>query len=251
MSSKLAASALSWWRDAGVDVIVGETPRDWLNPAAVAPSEAPPPAPTLLSPAPAPSPFEPIPATLDRFREWLLESPNVPGASPSVPRIGPSGDPASDLMVLVDMPSAQDVTGGKLLSGEAGALFDRMIEAMFALNERTKGRGRSAVYLASLSPARTATGRLEPDDARRLADIARHHIGLVAPRALLLFGDTCAKALTGMAVAHARGRWHETETKAGKIKTLVTIRPEKLMTQPALKKLAWEDLQRLMEGYEP
>jgi hypothetical protein len=29
---------------------------------------------------------------------------------------------------------------------------------------------------------------------------------------------------------------------------LVTIRPEKLLSQPALKKLAWEDLQLLIEG---
>jgi DNA polymerase len=253
MSSDWAASALSWWREAGVDVIVGETPRDWLNPAAVAPSETPSPDPVAHSPAfaPAPAPSEPIPDTLERFRDWLLESPDVPGVSPAVPRVGPSGDPASDLMVLVDMPSVQDVAAGKLLSGEPGALFDRMIEAMFALDERTKGRDRSTIYLASLSPVRTATGRLDPDHARSLADIAHHHVGLIAPRTLLLFGDSCAKALVGTAVASARGRWHETETKAGKIKTLVTIRPEKLMTQPALKKLAWEDLQRLMEGYQP
>jgi len=40
------------------------------------------------------------------------------------------------------------------------------------------------------------------------------------------------------------------ETAADKIRTLVTIRPEKLVIQPGLKKLAWADLQRLKEELE-
>jgi uracil-DNA glycosylase len=61
---------------------------------------------------------------------------------------------------------------------------------------------------------------------------------------VLLFGDICGKALVGAPVAGARARWHE----IGGIKTLVTIRPEKLLTQPALKALAWADLKMLMEA---
>ena len=34
MASNWAASALDWWQEAGVDVIVGETPREWLSPKA-------------------------------------------------------------------------------------------------------------------------------------------------------------------------------------------------------------------------
>jgi len=67
------------------------------------------------------------------------------------------------------------------------------------------------------------------------------------PKALLLFGDAASKALLGAPIAEARGKWHELATQAGKIRTLVTIRPEKLDRQPGLKKFAWEDLQRLRE----
>ena len=148
-------------------------------------------------------------------------------------------------MVMVDMPSAEDVAAGRLLSGEAGKLFDRMMSAM------TPPRGRDSLYLAPLSPARTATGMLGPEDAAELARIALHHVGLIAPRALLLFGDACSKALLGVPVAKARGRWLELATPTGKVRALATIRPEKLLAQPTLKKLAWEDLQRLMEGLNP
>jgi DNA polymerase len=220
MSSSWAASALDWWEEAGVDTIVGETPRDWLNPAA-RPAAAP------AEPAPPP-----LPETLDALRDWLATSADLPFATPSASRAAPAGEPASGLMVLVDMPSAD----GGLLSGEAGALFDRMLAAI--------GRGRDSIYLAPLSPIRTPTGAIDAASAARLAEIARRHIGLAAPRALLLFGDICGKALVGAPVAGARAKWHDVDG----IKTLVTIRPEKLLTQPALKALAWADLQMLREA---
>ena len=141
MASSGAASALSWWQDAGVDVIVGETPRDWLKPAAPPAAAA---APT------SPARTEAMPETLDAFQTWLIESPGLPLAAPGAPRVGPSGDPASGLMVLVAMPSAEDVAAGTLLSGEPGILFDRMLKAI--------GRDRGSIYLAPLSPVRTATG---------------------------------------------------------------------------------------------
>ena len=62
MTSSWAASALDWWQEAGVDMIVGETPRDWLNPKAKA-------APAEVAPPPAA-----LPDTLDAFRDWLAGS---------------------------------------------------------------------------------------------------------------------------------------------------------------------------------
>ncbi len=227
MSFDWAASALSWWEEAGVDTIVGEEPRDWLNPKAKAADEKPAPAPDRL------------PGTIEDFHAWLATTDALPFATPAAARTGPAGDPASGLMVLTDMPSAE----GGLISGEAGALFDRMLTAM--------GRDRGTIYLAALSPIRTPTGAIDDKSAAKLAEIARHHIGLARPSALLLFGDACGKALVGSAVAGARARWHEIQTAEGPIRTLVTIRPEKLVKQPALKALAWADLQMLMEELKP
>jgi len=228
MSSSLAASALSWWEEAGVDVVVGEEPRDWLNPKAKA---------TAAEPS-APPP-DALPDTLAGFQAWLAETDKIPFATAGAPRAAPTGDPAAGLMVMTDMPS---IDGG-LVSGEAGALFDRMLAAI--------GRDRATIYLAPLSPIRTATGAIDAASAVKLADLARHHIGLAAPKVLLLFGDLCGKALVGSAVAGARARWHDLATAAGPIRTLVTIRPEKLVDRPALKKFVWDDLQMLMEEVKP
>ncbi len=229
MSSSAAASALSWWEEAGVDTLVDEAPRDWLQSTKPAPVAAP-----------EPEPIPALPDTIDGFRAWLTDPASLPLGALLAPRIGPSGDPASGLMVMIDMPGQADFAADALLSGAPGELFDKMMAAI--------GRSRDSLYLASLSPLRTPTGALDSGETAKLAEIARHHIGLVRPRALLLFGDACAKALLGGAVTTARGRWHDLDTPAGPVRTVTTIRPEKLALVPGLKKLAWDDLQMLKEG---
>jgi DNA polymerase len=227
MTAGWAESALQWWQEAGVDTIVDERPRDWLKPGRPQPA------------APGPVPAAPeLPDALDAFQAWLATSPDIPFAGPAVRRDLPTGDPHAGLMVIVDMPSLE----GGLLGGQAGALFDRMLGAI--------GRSREIIYLASLSPIRTPSGKIDEASLARLGEIARHHIGLVAPKAALLFGDACGKALLGTPVAGGRAKWHEITTKSGPVKALVTIRPEKLDEMPRLKKLAWADLQLLADALQ-
>jgi len=226
MSGDWAASALGWWRDAGVDTIVAEAPRNWLKPAATETTLA------AETPVTAGAGW---PDEIAALRRWLAEDPDLPLATATARRFMPEGDPAADLMIFIAMPGRE-----ALVDGAEADLLDGMLRAI--------GRGRDSVYLAPLSTVRTATGRLSTDDLRRLAPLARHHVGLVRPRALLLFGDACAQALLGAPVAKTRGRWHEAETPAGPIRAVATIRPEDMTRTPGLKKLAWADLQMLMEG---
>lgn len=224
MSTEQAASALSWWQEAGVDTLIAEEPRDWLKP------KAPPAAPATVADTPATT--TKLPDTLHAFQGWWravsLPFPTI-GA-----RLDPAGDPASGLMVITDMPAP----AGTWFDGEADPLFDRMMEKI--------GRARDSLYLATLSPAR-APSRPDPAALQQLADYARHHIGLVAPRAVLLFGDLCASALLGAGVANTRGRWHAIETRAGPIKALATIRPETLVGGRQLRHVVMEDLELLMK----
>lgn len=229
MSAELAASALAWWQEAGVDAAVAEQPCNWLKPKTATSSLA-------AAPEIAPASAAP-PDTLDAFRSWLR---TVALPCPTVgTRLDPAGDPFGDLMVMTDMPAQS----GGWFEGEADPLFDRMMTAI--------GRHRDKLYLAALSPARAMQMRLDSASEHRLAELARHHIGLVRPRALLLFGDMCAQALLGESVARTRGRWHQVETPGGPIRTLATIRPEQVARQPSYRKFVWDDLQMLMEALNP
>jgi DNA polymerase len=231
-AAETAASVLQWWSDAGVDVLVEEAPRDWLKPPAKA---APPPA----AQADALETEDRLPDQLNLFHAWLAETDKLPYASPSAPRVCPSGNPESGLMVLTDMPTGEDCTAGILISGEAGRLFERMLAAI--------GRDRGSIYLAALSCLRSPDGRFNTESAKSCAALARHHAGLAMPKALLILGDACSKALLGLPLVQARGRWHEVATHAGPVKALVTLPPSYLLNQPAAKAHAWADLQRLIE----
>jgi DNA polymerase len=208
-------------------VLVDEEPRNWLRPKT----------PAIASAQPH---EEALPNQLDLFHAYLRDNGSLPFAAPASPRVCPAGDPASGLMMLTDMPAADDCTAGTLLSGEVGRLFDRMLTAI--------GRDRDSIYLASLSCLRSPAGAFAGESALQCATLARHHIGLVRPKALLLFGDTCAKALLGLSVMQGRGRWHEISTHAGQIPTVMTFHPQRLVEQPSFKAAAWADLQLLMQG---
>jgi DNA polymerase len=228
-----AVSLLQWWSDAGVDCLIDEAPRDWLRPEPekVAPIDAVAAAPEAKAGA--------LPDQLELFHSFLAEDASLPFHAAAAPRVCPAGDPMSGLMMLTDMPATEDCSTGILLSGEAGTLFDRMLAAI--------GRDRSSIYLAALSCLRSPSGSFTQESAARCATLARHHIGLAAPKAVLLLGDTCSKALLGLATIQARGRWHEISTHAGDIPAMTSFHPSYLLDQPSAKKHAWADLQMLME----
>ena len=245
-----AESLLAWWRDAGVDCAVQEEPRDWLKPVAPTPDSTLVPsevegrgsgagAGALRLRSGRAEVSEPLPDQLPLFHDWLRASDALPYATPNAPRVCPSGDPASGLVVMTAMPSVEDCAAGAMLSGAAGRLFDRMLAAI--------GRSRDTSYMAGLSCLRPASGRLDPAGATRCAEIAKHHLGLVQPKAVLLLGDASARALLGLGAAEARGKVHRIATPAGEIAAVVTLHPDYLLGQPAAKALAWADLQLLRE----
>ena len=237
------AGTLEWWVEAGVDCLMQDEPRQWLKgpepPPALA--DAKPRGPSALPSRDSdlPQAEAVYPDQLPLFHEWLRTSDAIPYAAPAAPRVCPSGDPAAGLMVLAGMPSTEDCGSGALLSGAAGRLFDRMLAAI--------GRSRETIYLAGLSCVRPASGRFDAAGAGRCGDIARHHVGLVAPKAVLLIGDAAVRPLLGVGAAQARGRVHRIETQAGSFDAVVTLSPDYLLNQPSAKALAWADLQLLME----
>lgn len=232
-----AASLLQWWNDAGVDCLVGEAAHDWLraSPHLVRTTLAPLRTTENVADAPAPA----LPDQLELFHAFLANDAALPFHVPAAPRVLPSGNPTSGLMLVTDVPGIEDCDSGMLISGEAGQLLDRMLAAI--------GRDRSTTYIASLSCFRTTAGSFTAAAAAQCAEIARHHIGLVAPKAVLLLGDTVSKALLGMSTIQARGKWYEIETQNGQFAAMASFPPSYLLDQPGAKRHAWADLQRLAE----
>jgi DNA polymerase len=220
---------VSWWQLAGVDVTVDDSPREWLR-AATAPTGKP------SEPHPAPV-SDALPTTLEALVSWLNSSETFPALGAQRP--APSGAVAGGLMLITDMPDIEDASSGTLVAGTAGRLLDAMLGAI--------GRDRASVYLAALAPGRPATGRIDPTLEQELGRIARHHIALAGPRAVLMLGDATIRAITGVNLARARGSIHPINLDGGNVPSIATFHPRFLLQQPARKADAWADLRMLVE----
>jgi uracil-DNA glycosylase family 4 len=227
------ASALEWWRDAGVDCLVAEEPRDWLAPPAAKASAAGNTAPDVAS-----APAEALPATLEDFLAWRL-GPQAPEADWLSPVLAPTG-PAGKAMVLIDMPEAEDGATGILLSGAAGRLFDKMLAAI--------GESRESVHLASLAVARPLTGQIPADQVARLIDLARHYIGLVAPNRLLLMGQAAKRVLDTTDGSATGNSISAINPDLSSLDIVASYSPRFLMERPAAKADAWKDLLKFSRG---
>lgn len=227
------ASTLDWWRDAGVDTLVENEVRDWLAPP---PAAAPVVSPDAVAAVAAPAPAA-LPDNLAAFLAWRTgaDAPEAgwPGAS-----IAATGPADADIMIFVDCPDREDGDDGRLLSGAPGALFDRMLTAI--------GLSRDMVHLAALCVRRPTTGRAARDLEQRLGEIARHHIGLVAPKRLLLLGDAPSRAILGTDRAQAGGLLRQLNHRNGLTEAVASFHPRFLIGTPAAKAQAWKDLQILM-----
>ena len=227
-----ATELLGWWLESGVDVALAEQPRDWRRTAAPTyAGEAK--AATAVVREPAAAPAEPIPADLRAFRIWLEQAAGLPLDRPGAVRSRPVGEAEAEIMLLTDMAAADNRS--EPLGGDAMELARRMLAAI--------GFAPDQAYLATLSCFSGPGLRLSAADLERCAEIARHHISLVQPKRLILFGDSPSRALLGGTVAQKRGKIHKVEG----VRTIATFAPAWLLNRPADKALAWRDLLLLME----
>jgi DNA polymerase len=123
-------------------------------------------------------------------------------------------------------------------------LLDRMIAAI--------GLDRTQVYIANIVPWRPPGNRTPtPAEQAACAPFLERAIALVRPKMLMLAGGASAKHMlvTADGILSLRGRWFEWRSGDGSLElpALPTLHPAFLLRQPAAKKLAWEDLMKLVE----
>ncbi|WP_294323220.1 uracil-DNA glycosylase family protein [uncultured Sphingomonas sp.] len=221
-----AASALEWWSDAGVDTLVEDELRDWFA--------APAPAPRPLAVTSAPAADLP-PDTLDAFVAWRMGA-AAPEAGWNATRVPVSPQKNPSLMILTDLPEADDSVENGWMTGPVGVLLDRMLAAI--------GEVRESVVIAGIAHARTSTGRIPAEAQATLDDLARRLVTLVAPQRLLLFGAEPCRAMLG--VDGQRGGLRTLNHDGIACPTIATFHPRFLLERPLAKAETWRHLQLLI-----
>lgn len=256
LSEGEALAALEWYRAAGVDVAVGETPVDRFAASAVAPPKVRPPAPTQ-TPAPAvaavlpnadPSETRALAAearTLDDLRALMDGYEGCALKKRATQLCFADGNPEAEIMLVGEGPGEQEDLQGKPFVGRAGQLLDRMLNAI--------GLDRTKVYIANMVPWRPPGNRdPTPEELALCAPFLHRQVELVAPRLLVTLGNVPTKALfaTNTGITKMRGQWRDLTIGSHPVPALATLHPAFLLRTPSAKEGAWRDMLSLKARIE-
>ncbi len=147
------------------------------------------------------------------------------------------GNPAGGLMLIGEAPGRDEDIAGLPFVGRSGKLLDRMLAAI--------GLDRTKVYIANTVPWRPPGNRTPTDIETEICrPFIERQIELANPRGLVSLGAPSARTVLGVkdGILRARGKWGVHTTAGGKqIPGMPTLHPAYLLRNPAHKKLAWRD----------
>ncbi len=139
----------------------------------------------------------------------------------------------SGLVIVTDVPSADDDASGQILSGAAGELLDKMIAAI--------GLSRDSVSIVPIVFWRTPGGRTPSDSELALArPFLDRVLELLQPRVILTLGTLPAAIIANASLPRDHGA--QTTTDKGTV-CVPIYHPNYLMLKPDAKRAAWTALQ--------
>jgi DNA polymerase len=267
--NRAARDILAFYREAGVDALVGEEAVDRFAapaaPAAAAPAasgpaerapaagapaaaprsgRAPPMAPLLGTSAPPPPDAAIMAAReaagaardLDELRQIVDRFEGCALRATATQLVFSAGNPQARLMLVGEAPGRDEDLEGQPFVGRSGKLLDRMLAAI--------GLDRTSVYIANVIPWRPPGNRTPtPQESQICLPFIRRQIELANPDVLVCMGNPSTQTLLGVkdGITRTRGRWFAYHTGSREIRALPTLHPAYLLRQPLSKRLAWRD----------
>ena len=137
------------------------------------------------------------------------------------------------LVIVTDMPGTDDDASGKILSGGAGELMDKMLSAIDMSSENVS----ITPMLFWRTPGGRTPTRSEIDLARPFVDRV---LEMLAPRVILTIGSLPATEIGNVQIARDHGKVVDLPNGA---KLIAMYHPNYLMLKPSAKREAWATLQ--------
>ncbi len=260
----LAAAALQWYIDNGIDEVLGDAPVDRFQPPPPAPVQEP----ASFSEAAAQSlqtadiilgandaQLEAIKqanaaTTLAELQEAIQTFDGMEIKKNATNIVFSSGNPNAKIMLIGDVPSADDDRAGEAFQGASGQLLDRILAAI------QQSRAES-VYLTNILNWRPPGNRTPtPAEIAISLPFIERHIALINPDIIILCGAVAAKTLTGKTegISRLRKSKHSYNTRTNELKSpladitaIATYHPTTLLTTPLHKKAVWADMLKIQQ----
>lgn len=160
------------------------------------------------------------------------------------------------VMVIGDVPYADEDRQGTPFAGDHGRLMDKILASIHL--DRMGQTPENGVYLTNVINWRPP-GNRSPTEAEIQVSLPfiERHIQLVAPKILVLCGELAAKTLLGRSesLSRLRNSWHDytpqtpdiANTGTNPIPSIVTYHPLLLLNTPLHKKSVWKDVIEIAE----
>ena len=177
---------------------------------------------------------------LEKLKDKILNIADCELKKNSTQIVFGDGDPQSPIMIIGEGPGQKEDEMGKPFVGDAGALLNKMLEA---INIK-----RPKIYITNVVNFRPPNNRKpEPSEINRYSAFLREHINIINPKILILMGSTAMEALYGqtLKISKERGKWKELIVNQNTYETILTFHPAYLLRQPDQKKYSWADLKMI------
>ena len=148
------------------------------------------------------------------------------------------GNRQADLMFIGEGPGRDEDLQGRPFVGRSGELLTRMIRAI--------GLERDQVYICNVVKCRPPQNRNpEPDEAAACINYLRAQVALVHPKVIVLLGKVACRYTLNqeLSVMRVHGQWFERKG----VFFMPTFHPSFLLRDPAMKRAAWDDFQKIRD----
>ncbi|AQS86830.1 bacteriophage-type DNA polymerase [Neoasaia chiangmaiensis NBRC 101099] len=157
--------------------------------------------------------------------------------------VGPVHVPGAQLMLIGEVPDADEDRSGNIFAGATGILLDRMLASI--------NLDRTGMSQTPALPWRPPGGRdITPIELKLCRPILERTIALCAPKHLVVLGTTPTRMLLGETtqLARVRGRWATTTIRGlGEIRLLPMRHPSQIRASATARRDAWRDLLTLAD----
>lgn len=157
----------------------------------------------------------------------------------------------SPIMLIGDVPSADEDRQGRPFVGASGQLLDRILNSI-GLDRNPETNDKTGAYLTNILNWRPPGNRTPtPAEIAVSLPFIEKHIILVQPKLLILCGNESASALLGQggSISKLRNKWHDYKPRTQElnyqgpvIPAIATYHPTYLLSTPGQKRAAWQDM---------
>ena len=175
-------------------------------------------------------------ATLAQLRAMLERFEGCALRATATQLVFADGNPQARVMFVGEAPGREEDIEGLPFVGRSGKLLDRMMAAI--------GLDRSSVYIANIVPWRPPGNRTPtPQESAVCLPFTQRQIELADPDILVCLGSPSTQTLLNSkdGILKTRGRWLPFHTGTREIRAIATLHPAYLLRQPVQKRFAWRD----------